>query len=627
MVSARQINSLVAVSLVFICACARVSSPGGGLADEKPPVVLKSIPENRSTGFKERSFEILFNEYFVLDNVDEVLMISPPMNKKPEFKVRGKSLLVELDEEEKLVDNITYSFNFLNSIKDLNEGNPLENYKYVFSTGDIIDSLSVTGYIYNAFDLEAGEDILVILYAEKSDTMPLTSLPDYITRAASNGRFRIDNIAGGEYRIYGLKDENRNKMFDLPDESFAFIDSVIFVSPSNNYIPERPDSLLFPADSTLILTDSDSLSYPVIDEEQRRADSIKYERMPGREYMLYYFVGENKTQYLTGSKRTMPYLLEFTFALPVDTGSFDLQFADTEDEVGYIRENTVQNDTFRIWLTDSTFYSREMITIYLGHPETDTTGALQTVRDTVRLRYVTDTRGRRRSAVKTDNLAFNTNLSQSGGLSPGENPVFIFDTPVLKPDTSLISLFMVYDSLKISLDYTLLRDSLNTGKFVLETELLSDSSYMLVAEKGAFRNIYNSINDSVVYNFRLKDADQFGKLILNLSGFSGDIIIQLMDSNEKIIREGKISMPEQNRLEFTYLPEKEYMLKAIFDINRDGKWTTGDYKLQRQPEPVTYYPKKIQVKKGWEMIEDWAVSVLREKEAVISKTRAAKTKK
>lgn len=615
-------NISVSILLIFIItSCAKVSSPSGGPEDKQPPVVLDIYPENESINFEEKSFEVTFDEYFILDNVDQVLMVSPPLIKKPVIKARGKKLIVELDKDEELNDNMTYTFNFLNSIKDLNENNPLENFKYVFSTGNVIDSLSVTGYIFDSFTLEAGEEILVLLHSAMADSVPETLLPAYVTRASGNGKFRIDNIVEGEYKIYGLKDDNNNKKYDLATETFAFLDSSIYVSAANNYIPPMPDTLMVETDSTLITPVKDSIGLETRAEEYPEYDSLKYERIPGREYELYYFIADNKIQYLTGADRSQPYLLQFTFSLPVDTALFKMQFADTEQDVKYIREVSTKSDTFKVWLTDSAFYSRELITVYLDHPETDTLGQLQSVMDTVNMRYRITTRGRgARDVVKTS-LPYRTNLSQSGGLRPEQMPAFVFDTPVLDPDTSLIRLYLKSDTILNKRDYIIYRDSLNSGKFNIETLLVPDSSYVMVLNNGAFKNIYSHTNDSTSYNFKIRNPDQFGKLTLNITGFIGDIIVQLMDSGENIVREKKISLPDEGSVEFLYLDSKEYIVRIIFDIDRNGEWTTGDYKLKRQPEPVTYYPGKIGVKEGWEMIEDWEISGLRKKDESVSTTR------
>lgn len=637
MISAYRITSILILPVLLLASCAKVSSPGGGPKDERAPVVMQTIPPNGSTGFSSQSFEVVFDEYFVLDNVNSELVVSPPLSKNPEILTRGMSLIVKFDDEETLRDNVTYTFDFGGSIKDLNEGNPLDNYKYVFSTGDVVDSLSITGYIYDAFNLEAGEDILVMMYSEKADSMPLTTMPLYITRASENGKYRIDNIAGGEYMLYGLRDENNNKIYDLQTEDFAFADSAVSISPEDNYIPSRPDTLVVTTDTLLTGAGEDTITAErtggtelqavVADSLLNTSDSLKYEHIPGEEYELYYFRSRNKDHYLTGTSRTQPYLLQFTFSLPVDTSSFNIAFADTDREIEYIREVSARQDTFKIWLRDSSLYSQDLITVYLRHPRTDSLGQLQMVRDTVSMRYAATTTDRARQMREQSGLPVSTNLSQSAGLTPGQQPVFIFETPVENTDTSLIQLYVMDDTVKLRQDYELRRDSVNIKKFIMATELVPDSSYVLVADSGAFTDIYGHPNDSLSWAFKVRSPDGFGKLVLNLTGYEGDIIVQLLDNSEEIIRERKMRLPDDKTVEFEYLSDKTHLLKAIIDINGDGEWTTGDYELKRQPEPVSYYPKKIEVKAGWELIEDWEISGLRRKDESISSTRGEKAKK
>ena len=153
--------SLISLLTVIISSCAKISTPTGGLRDRLPPVVVKSVPLNGSKNFKGNKIEVTFNEYVVLDNINDKFMVSPPMKKKPRVFIRSKSVDIEFDE--KMKDSTTYTFYFQDAIKDLNEGNILQNYQFVVATGSVIDSLSVTGNIYNAFNLEVPEKTLVLL--------------------------------------------------------------------------------------------------------------------------------------------------------------------------------------------------------------------------------------------------------------------------------------------------------------------------------------------------------------------------------------------------------------------------------------------------------------------------------
>ncbi|MBE0668070.1 MAG: Ig-like domain-containing protein, partial [Bacteroidales bacterium] len=172
-----------------------------------------------------------FDEYVVLDKITDKFMVSPPLETKPEVKLKGKELIVTW--EEPLADSTTYTFYFQDAIRDNNENNPIPNYQYVFSTGPVLDSLTVTGNVFNATDLEAAGEMLVLMYSNLSDTAPRTMLPAYISKPDPSGGFAISNVKPGRYRLYAVKDLNGNKKYDLEAETFAFCDSVITVTPDD----------------------------------------------------------------------------------------------------------------------------------------------------------------------------------------------------------------------------------------------------------------------------------------------------------------------------------------------------------------------------------------------------------
>jgi len=209
----RMITRLFLISLlvVLLLNCAKISSPSGGQRDKKPPVVVKSNPLNGARNFRGKKIEIEFNEYVVLDNINDKFMVSPPMKKKPRVFIRGKNVDIEFDD--KLKDSTTYTFYFQDAIRDLNEGNILQNYQFVLSTGQVIDSLSVTGNIYNASDLEVPDKTIAIMYRELADSAVEKHLPEYISRLDPTGYFRINNIRPGTYRLFGLADGDNSKNY------------------------------------------------------------------------------------------------------------------------------------------------------------------------------------------------------------------------------------------------------------------------------------------------------------------------------------------------------------------------------------------------------------------------------
>jgi hypothetical protein len=149
--------------LFLIASCAKIGSPAGGPKDETPPVVLKSKPLNHSVWFEGKQIEVTFDEFIRTDGLSQDLVVSPPLEERPEIRLRGKTLVIEWEEE--LRDSTTYTFSFGEAIKDLNEGNVLRNFEFVFSTGGHLDSLAVIGTVLKAFDLEPHEEkVFVMLY-------------------------------------------------------------------------------------------------------------------------------------------------------------------------------------------------------------------------------------------------------------------------------------------------------------------------------------------------------------------------------------------------------------------------------------------------------------------------------
>ncbi|MBL4710866.1 MAG: Ig-like domain-containing protein [Flavobacteriales bacterium] len=229
----KKINRFIGISLLlFVWSCAQVVAPTGGERDISPPEITGSKPENGTTLFNSTKIEIEFNEYVVLKKLKEQLIISPPLKYPLKTKIKGKSL--ELLIKDTLKSNTTYVFNFGNAIVDLNEGNPISGFQYVFSTGAVLDSLTLSGLVIDAFSLTVEEDFLVMLYPKfETDSVPSKELPSYVARTDKEGNFTVTNIKEGVYQLVGLKDKNNNYLYDRPDEKVVFLNELISVQANN----------------------------------------------------------------------------------------------------------------------------------------------------------------------------------------------------------------------------------------------------------------------------------------------------------------------------------------------------------------------------------------------------------
>ena len=602
---------IICTALIFIInGCAKISTPSGGPKDRTPPVVVKSMPVNRSTNFKGNKIEIDFDEYVVLDNINEKFMVSPPVKKKPKVFIKGKA--VEVDFQDKLKDSTTYTLYFQDAIKDLNEGNVLQNFQFVLSTGPVLDSLSVTGNIYKADDLEVPEKTDAILYSELADSAVIKHLPEYISIVDKTGYFRIDNVHPGTYRLYGLKDEDNSKNYNSIDEAFAFLDSTVVITTEKNFIPPAP----IVKDTTILQTMPAKSKKPAkkaagnytsatkksSNEKKGVADTTKTVNLIG-EFQLFQFEAERKAHYLTGSHRESRHQMIYTLSLPPDSMKVEFSIPDV-DSKAFFTEHTRNRDTLRVWLTDSAIYSQPRINTLLKYPFTDTLGKVIYRQDTIAMRYLAPVASRK-TKIKKIVFSFNTNLSSS--LKPDQTIFLTSKTPFAQPDTSRIRLYELGDTTRQKIPFQLVRDSLNSCILYLKTKLAEKKKYLFVADSASFSNIYKVYSDSIGINFSIKDPEQYDKLTFDIKNYEGGRIIQLLDKSEKVISEKY--MTHDGKIVFTLLDPGTYRARVIYDLNGDRKWTTGDFTKHRQPEPVSYYPSEIELRAGFELEQTWDIGV------------------
>ncbi|MGA1978069.1 MAG: Ig-like domain-containing domain [Bacteroidales bacterium] len=568
--------------LAIIAGCAKIGAPSGGPKDKEPPVVLRCIPDNGSKNFTGNKITVTFNKFVVLSNVTQKLMVSPPIKKKPKISLHKKSMIIQYNE--KLHDSTTYTFYFEDAIRDLNEGNILDNYQFVFSTGPELDSLSVTGNVYNALNLEPPEETLVLLYHELYDSAFVKHLPSYLSKVDKKGYFRINNVKAGKYRLYALKDLDNSKNYNLADEQVAFMNTSIDVTTQDNYLP--------------VVKDTVKIKKPVSKAAGKAADTVV---MKG-EYKLILFQAPQKKHYLTSSARSLPYKLTFTLSLPPDSSGFDFSIPEAGKNSYYV-ERSKNKDTITVWLTDIALFSTSLIKTNIRYPFTDSTGIVIQKHDTVSLRFITPQSTR--AKAKPPHYTVNSNLS-AGGLKPGEQIYIQSKTPLRLPDTSRIRFYEITGSGKVNVPFKFVRDTVNSCRLTIPAHLQQGKNYLFIANHGAFGDIYGQDADSAGYKLTVRNDDSFGKLTINIKGYSGNRIIQLLTSDEQLVKE--IRMDKDGKVEFPYLERGKYRLRVIYDLNGDGKWTTGDFSKGLQPEPASYYPQELNVKENWYMTQDWDIS-------------------
>ena len=346
---------LYSILTLLVVACASIAQPDGGEYDEIPPKVVSAFPAERATGVQTRKARINFDEYIKLQNASEKVIVSPPQIEPANIRADGKR--IKIDFNDSLMPNTTYTVDFGDAIEDNNEGNPMGNYTYSFSTGDDIDTMEVSGTVLNAEDLEPVKGMLVGLYpldSNLTDSILRTTPFSRVSRTNGSGRFTIKGVKPGKYRAYALDDKDANFVFSQKSEKIAF-DSVIFETSCKRDV--RMDTIW-----------RDTIEY----------DSIRvvpYTHFLPDDLVLLSFLEDGQDQHLLKNERTDPEVFRLYFTAPADTLPVikGLNF----DESCLVCEASEKNDTLTYWITDTTYYrQQDTLKFELSFMATDTTGVL-----------------------------------------------------------------------------------------------------------------------------------------------------------------------------------------------------------------------------------------------------------
>jgi uncharacterized protein (DUF2141 family) len=572
--------------------------------------VISSTPPNFSTHFKSDKIEITFSEYFALKEITKQLVVSPPMTKKPEFKSKGKSLEIIL--KDSLQPDRTYAINFGDALVDLNEGNAIKNFQFVFSTGNTIDSLQASGTVLQVPDSKPAEGVVVMLYSGTADSLPLKTMPLYISRTDKQGKFTLRNLAGGSYKIFALKDGNTNYVFDQVTESVAFLDSLItpwvVADTLRDSINPVKDSVLFERDSLNPVQDTASASKKLNDTLPEKP---KYIFKPDN-IELNLFTEAKPNQYLSGADRLRKDQARFKFSEKLD--SLNLKFPDLpSDSMAVSLEWLGDPDTLDVWILNKSMASRDSLTAILAYRAYDSIEKPYTKTDTVKLRYRAVPKA---STAPKNEFIVAVSVEKNKTLEFGNSVVFTTSLPYVKIDTSLIRLSSGKDSIPRKLEYRLFPDTLRglmmNGLPIVQTHpriinlkagFSADTTYRLTVLPGAFTGIAGQRNDSLDIRFKMKNKDQYGSLKIALPSLIGSAIVELIDSRSKVF--ATRLMTGKGTAEFDLVVPGKYAARLTFDTNGNGRWDTGRYILHFQPEKVILFTKELNVKANWEVSETW----------------------
>jgi uncharacterized protein (DUF2141 family) len=577
--------------LLCVCgfyACASLGSPGGGDYDIAPPVFVESDPTPNTTHFHKNKITLVFNEYISLEKPSETVIITPPQKKMPEIKTVGKKITVEL--KDSLLPDATYTFDFTNGIVDNNEKNVLEGFNFAFSTGEVVDSLVISGILLNAENLEPMPNIMVGIHSEVADTA-FTKLPFLRTSQTNErGRFSIRNVAPGAYRLFALGDVNRNFKFDLPDENIAFFDSLIVPS----FEPAlRMDTVW-----------RDSLVVDTVRE-------IHYTRFTPDNALLRLFKENVARQYLSKTERKDSVLFTLAFNDPVEElPTVRLIGEADENPDWYLLEQSTDRKMLSYWITDSTLYRKDTLRIEANYLAHDTLNQLTTVTDTLRLikkkseppKDKDNKKGNRERIAPLD-----VKILAGGLMDVFDTVKIVFPEPMRPFLRQQIQISQKVDTLWEARDFPLVQDSLNPLICYFDCAWPYEQEYQICIDSAALTGIYGKTNDSIRVSFKTKMEKDYGLLAIALSGNEHAGFGQLLDSGDKPVK--TVSLQDGELIFFDIKPGK-YYLRYIDDANGNGKWDAGLYSELRQPEPVYYYPESFDIKAWVEWEQSWNIQQL-----------------
>jgi len=625
----------------MLAACANIGSPDGGPYDETPPKVVGTHPAFAATNAKAGKIVIEFDENIKLDRPSEKVVVSPPQINQPEVSANGKRITIQLLDS--LQPNTTYTIDFADAIEDNNEGNPMGDYAFTFSTGEQLDTFQVSGHVLNASDLEPIKGILVGLYAAGDsaahalpDTVFRTRQLERISRTDSRGHFVIKGLDNKKkYQVYALQDMDQDYRFSQKNERIAFTDQLIQSSARPDL---RPDTVWH-----------DSIYY----------DSIvytPYTHFYPDNIVLLAFSEEGQDRAYVKAER--PQLEKFTlfFSAP-DTVRPTLQPLNFSP-ASLVTEATPQNDTITYWLRDSIDYNQDTLATLVTYRATDTLGILRTQTDTLlihskvsvqkvrrqkaerweeyakeyRREYKKELRMKeqeeqQKAKEQDDGDAKKTNRKRSKDLKDEEIPVppmpeeFLearFSRSAIAPDQNIDIHFnipidtaylsavhfaeVLNDSERVERPFILRRKPQTHHDYRLYAEWQPEAKYELAVDTGAFVSIHGMRSPQSKRTITVKPLSDFGTLYVTLLNAHPTAIVTLLNSSGKAVKQ----QPATNgKADFYFLTPGTYYLTLYYDRDGNGQWTTGDYAAHRQPEETYFFPLPIKIPQGWEVAQQW----------------------
>lgn len=517
---------LVSITIILsLYGCASQTTPTGGPKDETPPELINSNPTDGQKNFKNEVLELTFDEYIKLKDPKEEILITPSPGKNTKFLVKKNKVLVI--PEFQWQENTTYSISFRDGIQDLTEGNPAENLRIAFSTGDTIDSLIIEGTIREVFSEKIPDKITVALY--QSDTFNIYNhTPTYFTKSNKEGAFSIRNLKSGEYYLYAFEDKNKNLKVESKTEKFGYLAKPILLYESVDSltihlinVDARP-----PAITSIRNTDKTTLV-----RFNKYVDSLNVKLAPQSQVIYSYGDAQNE--------------LIFYQAFPV-------------------------NDSLKVELFTLDSVLQKLDTIFfIKYSETKMPSETFGLKERLENYH---------AAIKEYNhiLSYNKPLSSIN-----------YDSIYVKTD-SLHRITLTKENLTI--DTLHHKVSIKVIVDVKPDTVVRERGFkrfnpVLQYGKGAFISIENDSSKSITKNIVLIKEDDTGMVTAKVQTKEKNYLIEIITSDNTVVQ--KLYNPEQ--INFKFLKPQEYRIRILIDTNGNGKWDAGNFEKGIEPEKIIFY--------------------------------------
>ncbi|WP_289864074.1 Ig-like domain-containing protein [uncultured Duncaniella sp.] len=588
---------LVMVAAAVMVACANMGRPEGGPRDELPPVYVRSNPAMGQLNFNGNKITVDFDENIQLDDAMNKIVVSPAQRNTPAISSNGRRVTIEL--RDTIMPNTTYTIDFADAVKDLNEGNVLDGFAMDFATGDTIDTLRISGMVFEARTLEPAQGMLVGVYSNTSDTA-ISTLPfERITKTNQLGQFTLRNLKAGSYRVYALNDINRDYHWDR-SEDVAFYD--VTISPTSE---------------PTVVTDTLTRSTGERDSLVTRNAT----RFLPDDLLLTWFNEGYTSQYLKDYKRPERNKITFQFGAKSDTLPI-LRLLNTHragDEISTwsTLDASPTLDTLTYWISDTSLVSLDSITIEATYLRTDTLDNLTWGTDTLKFNMRPEKKKKekkKKNDEEEDSIPpvphMELRISSGNSQDLHKGLTLTAGTPIQRFDTTAVKLEIQVDTLW----YNIVPPSFSRPEllhpmvFTAPYKWEEGSKYRLTIDSAAVVDIYGLDNVQLVHEFTTKKSEDYSAISFNVSGLDGRKgIVEVLSSSDKPVAAAPVN---GSLATIQYLSPGTYYARLFIDANDDGEWTTGSIADSIQPEEVYYYPKKINLKKNWTIEQSWNINEL-----------------